>query len=146
VWFSVRRRLIQIIFDLGVCAGVYSKFTNCASYQKGWHDQANKVRIGWLLFPTLMVIVSEKLPTQFSHFGKFRIGYKSFFLAQVQQTARAMPRTIYKTGCANGSHMHDLAGADVPFTQKFIAQMMGMATSSAPDRFHTCVVDYISST
>jgi hypothetical protein len=45
VWFSVGRRLIQFIFDFGGCAGVYSKFTNCASYPNGWQEQASKVRI-----------------------------------------------------------------------------------------------------
>jgi hypothetical protein len=42
VWFSVRRRIDSIFFNRGGCAGLYSKFTNCASYQKGWHDHANK--------------------------------------------------------------------------------------------------------
>src|SRR5215210_4432224 len=45
VWFSVRRRLF---FNFGGCAGLYSKLTNCESYQKGWLP----IRMGSLLFRT----------------------------------------------------------------------------------------------
>jgi len=57
--------------------------------------------------------------------------YEQFFLAQVQQTAacnaihQVLPRT-----CKWLLRMNDLTGPDLPLTQEFLAQMMGVTRSS----------------
>jgi CRP-like cAMP-binding protein len=62
------------------------------------------------------------------------IKYEQFFLAQVQQTAacNAM-HNIHMRTCRWLLRMHDLAGADLPLTQEFLAQMMGVRRTSVTE-------------
>jgi hypothetical protein len=128
----MRRRLIQFFFNFGGCAGLYSKFTKCASYQKGWQDQTNMVRIASLLFPLSIVIVSararaRKLPTQFPHSREFWPA-----MTQVQQKAACNAGARYTkpdVRCA----WDDLAGPDLPLTPELIAQMMGGRRTSVTE-------------
>jgi CRP-like cAMP-binding protein len=62
------------------------------------------------------------------------IKYEQFFLAQVQQTAacNAM-HNIHQRTCRWLLRMHDLAGVDLPLTQEFLAQMMGVRRTSVTE-------------
>lgn len=62
------------------------------------------------------------------------IKYEQFFLAQVQQTAacNAM-HNIHMRTCRWLLRMHDLAGVDLPLTQEFLAQMMGVRRTSVTE-------------
>jgi CRP-like cAMP-binding protein len=62
------------------------------------------------------------------------IKYEQFFLAQVQQTAacNAM-HNIHRRTCRWLLRMHDLAGVDLPLTQEFLAQMMGVRRTSVTE-------------
>ncbi|MET3844046.1 Crp/Fnr family transcriptional regulator [Bradyrhizobium sp. OAE829] len=59
------------------------------------------------------------------------IKYEQFFLAQVQQTAACNAiHTVQARMCKWLVRMHDLAGNDIPLTQEFLAQMMGVRRTS----------------
>jgi CRP-like cAMP-binding protein len=62
------------------------------------------------------------------------IKYEQFLLAQVQQTAacNAM-HNIHRRTCRWLLRMHDLAGVDLPLTQEFLAQMMGVRRTSVTE-------------
>jgi CRP-like cAMP-binding protein len=62
------------------------------------------------------------------------IGYEEFFVAQVQQTAacNAVHDTRQRT-CKWLLRMHQLVGDDLPLTQEFLAQMMGVRRSSVSE-------------
>ena len=59
------------------------------------------------------------------------VKYEQFFLAQVQQTAacNALHNVEART-CKWFLRMHDLVGIDLPLTQEFLAQMMGVRRTS----------------
>ena len=59
------------------------------------------------------------------------VKYDQFFLAQVQQTAacNALHTTQART-CKWLLRMHELVGTDIPLTQEFLAQMMGVTRTS----------------
>src|SRR5437899_2263212 len=55
------------------------------------------------------------------------VKYEQFFLAQVQQTAACNAvHDIHARMCRWLLRMHDLVGTDLPLTQEFLAQMMGV--------------------
>lgn len=57
--------------------------------------------------------------------------YERFFLAQVQQTTACNAlHTIEQRMCKWLVRMHDLTGDELPLTQEFMAQMMGVRRSS----------------
>jgi CRP-like cAMP-binding protein len=57
--------------------------------------------------------------------------YEQFFIAQVQQsTACNASHTVEARMCRWLLRMHDLAGPDLPLTQEFLAQMMGVRRTS----------------
>ena len=59
------------------------------------------------------------------------IKYEQFFLAQVQQTTACNAlHTIEQRMCKWLVRMHDLAGVELPLTQEFIAQMLGVRRTS----------------
>jgi len=59
------------------------------------------------------------------------VKYEQFFLAQVQQTAACNAlHTIQARTCKWLLRMHDLVGDDIPLTQEFLAQMMGVRRTS----------------
>jgi CRP-like cAMP-binding protein len=83
------------------------------------------------------VISSDRLRETAGELPAFRgllIKYDQFFLAQVQQTAACnaihavKPRT-----CKWFLRMQQLAGDDLPLTQEFLAQMMGVRRTSVTD-------------
>jgi CRP-like cAMP-binding protein len=64
-------------------------------------------------------------------FRKLLIEYELFMMAQVQQTAACNAvHDIETRMCRWLLRMHDLAGLDLPLTQDFLAQMMGVQRSS----------------
>jgi hypothetical protein len=59
------------------------------------------------------------------------IKYELFFVAQVQQTAACNAvHDVHTRTCKWLLRMHQLAGADLPLTQEFLAQMMGVRRTS----------------
>src|SRR3954469_712786 len=59
------------------------------------------------------------------------IKYEQFFLAQVQQTAACNAlHTVDARACKWFLRMHELVGVDLPLTQEFLAQMMGVRRTS----------------
>jgi CRP-like cAMP-binding protein len=59
------------------------------------------------------------------------VKYDQFFLAQVQQTAACNAlHTVQARTCKWLLRMHVLVGADIPITQEFLAQMMGVTRTS----------------
>jgi hypothetical protein len=123
-----------LIFNFGGCAVLYSKFTNCASYPNGWQDQASKVRIEPLLFPSSIVIVSEKLQTQFLHFRKF--GSAMTVLPCSSAANGGVQCRAHKTRCAKWLlRMNGLAGADLPFTQRVHRSDVGCKAHQRRSRF-----------
>lgn len=62
------------------------------------------------------------------------VKYDQFFLAQVQQTAACNAlHSVQARTCKWLLRMHDLVGADIPITQEFLAQMMGVRRTSVTD-------------
>lgn len=62
------------------------------------------------------------------------VKYDQFFLAQVQQTAACNAlHTVQARACKWLLRMHDLAGPDLPLTQEFLAQMMGVRRTSVTE-------------
>ena len=71
--------------------------------------------------------VAEELPA----FRRLLVGYEQFFLAQVQQTAACNAvHNVQARTCKWLLRMQDLAGDDLPLTQEFLAQMMGVQRTS----------------
>jgi CRP-like cAMP-binding protein len=62
------------------------------------------------------------------------VKYEQFFLAQVQQTAACnAAHTLQARTCKWLLRMYDLVGVDLPLTQEFLAQMMGVRRTSVTD-------------
>src|ERR1700712_306797 len=62
------------------------------------------------------------------------IKYEQFFLAQVQQTAACNAlHNVQARTCKWLLRMHDLVGSDIPLTQEFFAQMMGVRRTSVTE-------------
>jgi len=80
------------------------------------------------------VISSDQLRKAADALPAFRgllVKYDQFFLAQVQQTAACNAlHTVQARTCKWLLRMHDLAGTDLPLTQEFLAQMMGVRRTS----------------
>ncbi len=59
------------------------------------------------------------------------VKYEQFFLGQVQQTTACNAlHDIQKRMCKWLLRMYDLAGSELPLTQEFLAQMMGVRRTS----------------
>ena len=59
------------------------------------------------------------------------VKYEQLFLAQVQQTAACNAlHTVQARTCKWLLRMHELVGTDLPLTQEFLAQMMGVRRTS----------------
>jgi len=70
---------------------------------------------------------AEELPV----FRGLLVKYEQFFLSQVQQTAACNPlHTVQARTCKWLLRMHGLVGDDIPLTQDFLAQMMGVRRAS----------------
>jgi CRP-like cAMP-binding protein len=64
-------------------------------------------------------------------FLKLLIKYEQFFLGQVQQTTACNAlHSVEQRMCKWLVRMHDLAGDELPLTQEFLAQMMGVRRTS----------------
>lgn len=73
---------------------------------------------------------ADAIPT----FRGMLVKYDQFFLAQVQQTAACNAlHTVQARTCKWLLRMHDLAGPDLPLTQEFLAQMMGVRRTSVTE-------------
>lgn len=83
------------------------------------------------------VIASDRLREAADGSRVFRgllVKYDQFFLAQVQQTAACNAlHSVQARTCKWLLRMHDLAGADIPLTQEFLAQMMGVRRTSVTE-------------
>jgi CRP-like cAMP-binding protein len=66
-----------------------------------------------------------------SDFRGLLVKYEQFFLAQVQQTSACNAlHTVEQRMCKWLVRMYDLVGTDLPLTQEFLAQMMGVRRTS----------------
>lgn len=64
-------------------------------------------------------------------FLKLLITYESFFLGQVQQTTACNAlHSVEQRLCKWLVRMYDLVGSELPLTQEFMAQMMGVRRTS----------------
>src|SRR5215216_3176396 len=83
------------------------------------------------------VIASDRIREVANELPAFRgllVKYQQFFLAQVQQTAACNAvHNISARTCKWLLRMYDLAGDDLPLTQEFLAQMMGVGRTSVTD-------------
>ncbi|WP_445220683.1 Crp/Fnr family transcriptional regulator [Bradyrhizobium sp. Pa8] len=83
------------------------------------------------------VIASDQLREIADETPAFRgllLKYEQFFLAQVQQTAACNAlHSVQARTCKWLLRMHDLAGAEIPLTQEFLAQMMGVRRTSVTE-------------
>ena len=83
---------------------------------------------------TASVIDSDRVRQLASEHPAFRgllVEYEQFFLAQVQQTAACNAvHSIQARACKWFLRMNDLVGPDLPLTQEFLAQMLGVRRSS----------------
>ena len=86
---------------------------------------------------TVSVISSDDIREAADELPVFRgllVKYEQFFLAQVQQTAACNAlHAVQARTCKWLLRMHALAGADLPLTQEFLAQMMGVRRTSVTE-------------
>jgi CRP-like cAMP-binding protein len=67
-------------------------------------------------------------------FRELLVKYKQFLLSQVQRTAACNAVHGVQAPPACGlCGLHDLAGVDLPLTQEFLAQMIGVRRTSVTD-------------
>ena len=72
-------------------------------------------------------VIAGDLPA----FRGLLVKYDQFFLSQVQQTAACNAvHSVRARACKWLLRMHDLVGNDLPLTQEFLAQMMGVRRTS----------------
>jgi CRP-like cAMP-binding protein len=72
-------------------------------------------------------VAADSLPV----FRGLLVKYEQFFLSQVQQTAACNAlHTVQARTCKWLLRMYDLVGDDIPLTQDFLAQMMGVRRTS----------------
>ena len=80
------------------------------------------------------VISADRLREAASEFPLLRvllIKYEEFLFSQVQQTAACNAvHSVQARTCKWLLRMHDLVGVDLPLTQEFLAQMMGVRRTS----------------
>jgi CRP-like cAMP-binding protein len=83
------------------------------------------------------VIASDRIREAAVEFLALRvllIKYEEFLLSQVQQTAACNAvHSVQARTCKWLLRMHDLVGADLPLTQKFLAQMIGVRRTSVTE-------------
>jgi CRP-like cAMP-binding protein len=80
-----------------------------------------------VMAPDELRALAVKLPD----FRKLLMAYNQFFLAQAQQTAACNAvHDIESRTCKWLLRMHALAGPDLPLTQEFLAEMMGVRRTS----------------
>jgi CRP-like cAMP-binding protein len=86
---------------------------------------------------TASVISSDDIREAADELPVFRgllVKYEQFFLAQVQQTAACNAlHAVQARTCKWLLRMHALAGTDLPLTQEFLAQMMGVRRTSVTE-------------
>jgi CRP-like cAMP-binding protein len=74
--------------------------------------------------------LADELPV----FRGLLVKYEQFFLSQVQQTAACNAlHTVQARTCKWLLRMHDLVGEDIPLTQEFFAQMMGVRRTTVSE-------------
>jgi CRP-like cAMP-binding protein len=83
---------------------------------------------------TASLISSNRIREQAEALPAFRaalVKYDHFFLAQVQQNVACNAvHSVQARTCKWLLRMHELAGADLPITQEFLAKMMGVRRTS----------------
>jgi CRP-like cAMP-binding protein len=86
---------------------------------------------------TASVIDSDCIKEMAHELPAFRgllVKYEQFFLSQVQQTAACNAvHTVQARTCKWLLRMHEFAGSDLPLTQDFLAQMMGVRRTSVTE-------------
>jgi len=74
--------------------------------------------------------VADELPA----FRRLLLSYEQFLLSQVQQTAACNAvHNVQARTCKWLLRMHDLVGDDLPLTQEFFAQMMGVRRTTVTE-------------
>jgi CRP-like cAMP-binding protein len=83
------------------------------------------------------VIGSERLrelADELPAFKRLLVSYEQFFLSQVHQTAACNAvHNVQARTCKWLLRMHDLVGIDLPLTQEFLAQMMGVRRTAVTE-------------
>jgi hypothetical protein len=83
---------------------------------------------------TASVLAADRLKTlanSLPHFRAQLIKYELFFAAQAQQTSACNAvHDVHTRMCKWLLRMHELVGDDLPLTQDFLAQMMGVRRTS----------------
>ena len=75
-------------------------------------------------------VIADDHPT----FRGLLVKYDQFFLSQVQQTAACNAvHSVQARACKWFLRMHDLVGNDLPLTQEFLAQMIGVRRTSVTE-------------
>ena len=76
----------------------------------------------------------RQLTDEYPAFRDLVVDYEQFFLAQVQQTAACNAvHSVEARACKWLLRMNDLIGPDLPLTQEFLAQMMGVRRTSVSE-------------
>ena len=101
------------------------------------HALDNKVSLNHVVIQVpgnASVIDSDRLKEVANELPDFRgmlVKYEQFFLSQVQQTAACNAvHSVQARTCKWLLRMHELVGVDLPLTQEFLAQMMGVRRTS----------------
>jgi CRP-like cAMP-binding protein len=100
-------------------------------------DKVSLNKVAVQVSGTASVIDAEHLRAAAERSKVFRtllIGFELFMLAQVQQTAACNALHDVQTRmCRWLLRMHDLGGVDLPLTQEFLAQMLGVRRTSVTE-------------
>jgi len=88
--------------------------------------------------PAKVSVISSDLIRQMANelpvFRGLLVKYEQFFLAQVQQTAACNAlHNVQARTCKWLLRMHGLAGDELPLTQEFLAQMMGVRRTTVTE-------------
>jgi len=121
--------VVELIGGGAIETGMIGKDGNFGSSQ-ALDDKVSLNHVVTQVGGTASLMSSEHLRQQAEAFPPFRsvlIKYDQFFLAQVQQhVACNAAHNVQARTCKWLLRMHELVGPDLPLTQEFLAQMMGV--------------------
>jgi CRP-like cAMP-binding protein len=123
----------QLIGGGAIETGMIGKDGNFGSSQ-ALDDKLSLNHVVTQLGDTASLMLSDHLRQHAEAFPPFRsvlIKYDQFFLAQVQQhVACNAAHNVQARTCKWLLRMHELVGHDLPLTQEFLAQMMGVTRTT----------------
>jgi len=125
--------VVELIGGGAIETGMIGKDGNFGSSQ-ALDDKVSLNHVVTQVGGTASLMSSEHLRQQAEAFPPFRsvlIKYDQFFLAQVQQhVACNAAHNVQARTCKWLLRMHELVGPDLPLTQEFLAQMMGVTRTT----------------